>query len=456
MLKEKEIEIEQLRMDAMKREEQTILTNQAMEAIQQEMSKTKEKNKVVSTQFMELETKLEVLKTERVKLLVDTEKAESSLKSSTELVSTLKKQKEGLIVEKEFWQEHGFSNINVAHVTLGRNDPMNPSSPMNNATNETKNDTTAIHFDNAKDQDLSKWQVGSGSDKRCYRGRWKKKDVAILRLVGNSVANSALNEADAFATLGRGHENLVTCYGWFEHDGYSHLLTEYAPGGKLSDVLNNISGRESGQNTLSVHVVVEILLQVCLGMECLHRVKPQSIVHRDLAARNVMVFDFSKDNFKKVDVRVTDFGLSKQLIGSLSDEEGNEGDEGNADKEKEKNKNEMDTDESRPLRYMSPETFQTIPQYSEKSDVWSFGVLIWEVMDGCKSWAPYPDIHSDDAVVAGIIGNSLTLKKPKGANSKLWKLVKKCRANNQDERPNFADIRLILEDLKMNLLTKLG
>merc|ERR1711865_144983 len=165
LLKEKEIEIEQLRMDAMKREEQTILTNQAMEAIQQEMSKTKEKNKVVSTQFMELETKLEVLKTERVKLLVDTEKAESSLKSSTELVSTLKKQKEGLIVEKEFWQEHGFSNINVAHVTLGRNDPMNPSSPMNNATNETKNDTTAIHFDNAKDQDLSKWQVGSGSDK---------------------------------------------------------------------------------------------------------------------------------------------------------------------------------------------------------------------------------------------------------------------------------------------------
>jgi serine/threonine protein kinase len=113
-------------------------------------------------------------------------------------------------------------------------------------------------------------------------------------------------------------------------------------------------------------------------------------------------------------------------------------------------------EDMRPLRYMAPETFECQPQYSEKSDVWSFGVLMWEILDRCASWAPYPEVHDDDAVVAGIVGGSLSLKKPKNSNNKLWKTSKKCRGFHPDDRPTFADIRVVLEDLKRHLLVKLG
>jgi sterol 3beta-glucosyltransferase len=418
ILLEKEREIERLRMDVQKREKQTKTTNDAMQKISEELAllkkqqeKTLKENDDAKKYRFILQEKLKTLQTEKKKLVQDTKVAANKLKNSTEMVTELKKEKDFML------NLTSFSSINAHEVTLA-------------ATDEG-----VIHFDEASAKQLSNHQVGSGSVKRCYVGRWRSKDVAILRLVGESVANSAIHEANSFATLGRGHSNLVTCYGMFEFDNFYHLLTEYAPGGKLSDVLS----REDTK--LPVLVIVEILLQICLGMECLHRVKPEPIVHRDLAARNVMVFKFSNTNYKELDVKITDFGLSKHLE-SLS-----------TDQPQEKSEETKVEDDVRPLRYMSPETFESPPCYSEKSDVWSFGVLMWEVLDGCNSWAPYPDVHDDDAVVAGIVGGSLKLKKPANSNNKLWKWSKKCCGSDPSKRPTFAEIRNALEDLKMILIS---
>ncbi len=374
-------------------ERQRAQSETALKVAREELARTK-------AQHQETEARLEETHRMAASAIEAKEReARTEVEVHAKTIFSLQQNVRALEEKATFLEKHKFQLIAPEDVTL-------PATAGKNG----------VLYVNASEAQLQRVHMGSGSDKRAFCGVYKEQDVVILRLV----RGTALHEADAFAALGRGQPNLVTFYGFFKHGGHDHLVCELCSRGKLSDVLSSFGSRRP----LASEVELEILIQISSGMESIHHLP---LIHRDLAARNVMVASFPADgkNFNEVNVKVTDFGLSK---------EGREVKDSDAD--------------SLPVRYMAPETFRAPPVYSSKSDVWAFGVLLWEVLDRCDKWAPYPEVSEDDAVVAGIVGKTLRLAQPPGSSDALWELSQRCRKYDPSLRPTFQDIRRKLENLR--------
>ena len=95
-----------------------------------------------------------------------------------------------------------------------------------------------------------------------------------------------------------------------------------------------------------------------------------------------------------------------------------------------------------PLRWLSPEALFR-EEYSEKSGVWAFGVVMWEIYNNCKR--PYPG-KSDEEVVK-CLKKKNQFDTSDGIPKQLSKLVKNCVRINPDERPKFADMVLEIENI---------
>jgi insulin receptor len=145
-----------------------------------------------------------------------------------------------------------------------------------------------------------------------------------------------------------------------------------------------------------------------------------NIVHRDLAARNILLTH--ANNLSEAHLKITDFGMSRVL------HQGNEGITKNA---------------LGPIRWMAPESIgQQI--YSKKSDVWMFGVLIYEIVARNE---PHTDIDPND-VALFIRDHYLTPKIPNDCPHKLRQLMQMCWNKQPEQRPSFEEINIILEDSK--------
>ena len=97
-----------------------------------------------------------------------------------------------------------------------------------------------------------------------------------------------------------------------------------------------------------------------------------------------------------------------------------------------------------PLRWLSPEAIQE-DSYSEKSDVWSFGVTVWEIFS--LGERPYSDL-SNEAVLKGVCAD-LRLKKPDNCPGSVYDILVKCWSATSSERPSFADLKTLLSDAKV-------
>lgn len=139
------------------------------------------------------------------------------------------------------------------------------------------------------------------------------------------------------------------------------------------------------------------------------------VLHRDLAARNVLVCE------NKL-VKVSDFGLSRDVYqnnvycklggGKL------------------------------PIRWMALESI-THQRYTTQSDVWSFGVLLWEIVTLGEH--PYPEVGNGDLV--NFLKSGYRMAKPPHCGMELYEIMLKCWRENPKERPTFTEIRKRLEML---------
>ncbi|XP_075770592.1 inactive tyrosine-protein kinase 7-like, partial [Pelodiscus sinensis] len=218
-------------------------------------------------------------------------------------------------------------------------------------------------------------------------------------------------EAEMFGKLS--HPNVGRLLGLCREAEPHYMVLEYGDLGDLKQFLRISKSKDETLKSqpLSNKHKVSMCSQVALGMEHLSNGR---FVHKDLAARNCLVS-------AQRQVKVSALSLSKDVYHS-------------------------EYYHFRqawvPLRWMPPEAVLE-DEFSTKSDVWAFGVLVWEVFThGELPHGPLPD----DEVLAGLRAGKMKLPHPEGCPSRLYKLMQRCWAPSPKERPSFSELATALGD----------
>lgn len=252
-----------------------------------------------------------------------------------------------------------------------------------------------------------KEKIGSGVFCDVFRGVFSSGPVevqfAIKMLKSKSVPNpksEILKEAQIMIALD--HPHIVRLIGVSESKSFM-LVTELAPLGPLNKYLR--IHREIGASE-----IISLMLQVASAMEYLEN---KQFVHRDLAARNVLLVN---ENF----VKISDFGMSRALgLG--------------------KEYYKAETAGKWPLKWYAPECIYYF-KFSSKSDVWSFGVTLWECMSyGDK---PYQGMIGQD--ILRMFEQNERLSMPVGCPEPVYNLMLKCWSYKAEDRPSFSEVHEIL------------
>jgi len=265
-------------------------------------------------------------------------------------------------------------------------------------------------------------KLGEGGMGEVYRAR----DTRLGREVAVKVLPESFTvDSDRFARFQRearvlaslNHPNIGTLYDLAEHEGLHFLVLELVEGEDLSDRLAN--GPVKGEE------VLRLALEVTRGLEDAHS---KGVVHRDLKPANIKL---TPDGTAKI----LDFGLAKASDSQLDGEVSSEAPTVTAE-----------TQAGVILgtaAYMSPEQARG-QQTDAQADIWSFGVVLWELLTGKRPFGgdTVPD------VLAAVLRSELpwhTL--PTGTPQAIWRLLRRCLEREPKQRlHSIADARLEIED----------
>jgi len=185
-------------------------------------------------------------------------------------------------------------------------------------------------------------EIGKGGFGIVYLGKWRETPVAIKSLINVEPRERAAfqQEANVMKSL-RPHANVLLFQGLCLNQNQIMIVTEFMPGGNLWSLLTS-------DKKIDRTLTFKFLKGIAAGMMHL---SSEGLVHRDLAARNILLT-------LNLEAKVADFGMSRILTN---------------------NESSKTASNIGPLRWMAPESLSR-NEYSSRSDVWSFGVLVYEIL----------------------------------------------------------------------------
>ncbi|XP_067892990.1 tyrosine-protein kinase receptor Tie-1 isoform X1 [Heterodontus francisci] len=274
-----------------------------------------------------------------------------------------------------------------------------------------------LEWDNIKFEDV----IGEGNFGQVIKALIKKDGLkmnAAIKMLKEFASENDhrdfAGELEVLCKLGH-HPNIINLLGACENRGYLYIAIEYAPYGNLLDFLRKSRvletdptfAREHGTaSTLTSQQLLQFASDVTKGMQYLSE---KQFIHRDLAARNVLVGE-------NLVAKIADFGLSrgeevyvKKTMGRL------------------------------PVRWMAIESLN-YSVYTTKSDVWSFGVLLWEIVS--LGGTPYCGMTC--AELYEKLPQGFRMEKPLNCDDEVYEFMRQCWRDRPYERPTFAQISVQL------------
>jgi len=244
-----------------------------------------------------------------------------------------------------------------------------------------------------------KGKLGEGILGQVYKGKWLKIDlfVAIKTLhlthFNDDIKRKLINELLILKSVS--HPNIVKFYGvCVDEDQYS-LITEYVSLHSLFDLLEE-------KRKFSLPEQLSIGIQIATGINYLHQSKPQ-ILHRNIKSTNILL----ENHHSGYNVKICDFNMIQirnQSKGNIS------------------------------ICWTAPEVLDLDP-YTEKSDIYSLGVVYWELV---TYQIPY-DGHSNSSIRDFILSGR-RLKIPQNISTNFRLIIEKCWSQNPNDRPTCSDL----------------
>ncbi|XP_023766449.1 serine/threonine-protein kinase STY46 isoform X1 [Lactuca sativa] len=252
-------------------------------------------------------------------------------------------------------------------------------------------------------------KVASGSYGDLYKGTYRSQEVAIKMLKAERIDTDMQQEfaQEVYIMRKIRHKNVVQFIGACTKPSSLCIVTEFMSGGSVYDYLHKQKG------TFKLPILLKVAIDISRGMNYLHQ---NNIIHRDLKCANLLMDENDV-------VKVADFGVArvKAQTGVMTAETGT-------------------------YRWMAPEVIEHKP-YDLKADVFSFGVVLWELLTGKL---PYEFLTPVQAAI-GVVQKGLRPTIPKNTQPKLAELLGKCWQKDPALRPDFTEIIDILKKITIEV-----
>lgn len=210
---------------------------------------------------------------------------------------------------------------------------------------------------------MHKNPIGRGSFSTVYLGTDRYNNLVAIKQISltkikSSYTDKFFRELDISIKLD--HPNIVKCYEVFKTEKYWYIVNEYCDCGTLQDLIPDLSKYNQQQREC---VVKKILNEL---KEALKYLINNNIIHRDLKPSNILIKKISTDNYL---IKLADFGFARYFSNEITDE-------GTDDM--------VNTICGSPI-YMAPELLINL-KYNMKADLWSFGVIMYELLYGINPY----------------------------------------------------------------------
>ncbi|XP_026380797.1 probable serine/threonine-protein kinase SIS8 isoform X1 [Papaver somniferum] len=303
--------------------------------------------------------------------------------------------------------------------TRGSSDRDHDASPEAERVSDRSAGNDSTRSDIALD-DVAEWEIpwedmalgeriGLGSYGEVYRGDWHGTEVAVKKFLDQDISGDALEEFRSEVRIMKRlrHPNVVLFMGAVTRAPNLSIVTEFLPRGSLYRLIHRPNSQVDERRRL------RMALDVARGMNYLHSCTPV-IVHRDLKSPNLLVD-------KNWVVKVCDFGLSRIKHNTFLSSRSTAG----------------------TAEWMAPEVLRNEPS-DEKCDVYSFGVILWELCTMQQPWGGMNPMQ-----VVGAVGfQHRRLDVPDDMDPVVADIIQKCWQTNPKLRPSFAEIMAALKPLQ--------